>query len=247
MAMPMTAFGAPARATRRLDARRQHLGETDDRDQRNQQQPEAHPRERGRRRRRVLAVVGATSARQEIVAMAHRLDEDEHRPHGERCDRPRTRAADTVYVAPGELVVNAGSTSDSVASVISAASAELAPSIRNVCSRWRSAPTSRQTPTTPLQMIMTVANTVSRGRAAWRRAARHHHRDDERHLDHGDRDREDERPERLANPMRNDLGVVDRRDDGADQRDGAGARKRRAERIHERGGEQRDRNDRYEP
>jgi hypothetical protein len=62
-----------------------------------------------------------------------------------------------VYVGPGELVVNAGSTSDSVASAISTARLELAPSRRKDCSWWRRPPVSRHTPTTPLQMIITAA------------------------------------------------------------------------------------------
>ena len=38
--------------------------------------------------------------------------------------------------------------------------------MRKVCSRWRTPPTSRQMPTTPLQMIMMAAKMVSRGRVA---------------------------------------------------------------------------------
>jgi hypothetical protein len=39
-------------------------------------------------------------------------------------------------------------------------------------------------------------------------AAGDHQRHDQRHLDDRDRDGEDERPERLADPMRHDVGVV---------------------------------------
>jgi hypothetical protein len=62
--------------------------------------------------------------------------------------------------------VNVGITSTNVASVASAAVAGPAPSIRNDCSRWRSAPSSTLVPTTPFAMIMTVAYIVSRGSAA---------------------------------------------------------------------------------
>ncbi len=67
---------------------------------------------------------------------------------------------------PGELVVNDGSTSDSVASATSTARLDDALSMRYVCSWWRRPPTSRHKPTTPLQMIITAAKMVSRGSSA---------------------------------------------------------------------------------
>jgi hypothetical protein len=62
-----------------------------------------------------------------------------------------------------------------------------------------------------LQTIITAANTVSRAR-------REHDRDDQRHLDHGDRHRQHQRAERLADAMRDHLRVVHRRVDRRAQR-----------------------------
>ena len=45
----------------------------------------------------------------------------------------------------------------------------------------------------PLQMIITAAKTVSRASPAFSAGA-HHHRDDQRHLDDGDGDREHQVP-----------------------------------------------------
>ena len=63
---------------------------------------------------------------------------------------------------PGLLVVKVGTTSVSVASVDTVASAVALPSALKFASRVRSAPTSSEMPTTPLQVIITAANTVSR-------------------------------------------------------------------------------------
>ncbi len=65
-----------------------------------------------------------------------------------------------------ELVVNTGITSEMVHSTTSAASAGPVPATWKNCSRCRSPPTRMQTPTTPLQMIITVAYSVSRGSVA---------------------------------------------------------------------------------
>ena len=85
----------------------------------------------------------------------------------------------------------------------------------------------------PLHTIMTAANTVSRARPAFS-SAREHDRDDQRHLDDGHGDREDERAERLADAVRDHLGVVDGREDRGDQRRAGGggedARRARASR-----------------
>ena len=70
-------------------------------------------------------------------------------------------------------------------------------------------------------------------------AAGEHHRDDQRRLDRGDGQREDERAERLADPVRDDLGVMHGGDDGADQRDAAGGAEQRPERQFQRDAKQR--------
>ena len=56
------------------------------------------------------------------------------------------------------------------------------------------------------------------GRGARSAAAHQHH--DQTDLDHGDRDRQDQRSVRLTGAGGDHLGVVDRREDGADQDDG---------------------------
>ena len=58
--------------------------------------------------------------------------------------------------------MNVGSTSVRVASVATVASALAVPSALNVATRWRSVAASSDTPTTPLQVMITAANTVSR-------------------------------------------------------------------------------------
>ena len=60
----------------------------------------------------------------------------------------------------------AGRTSVSVVRVASTASGGMVPSGRNDSSRWRKLPVTRLSPTTPVQMIITAAYTVSRARAA---------------------------------------------------------------------------------
>ena len=62
------------------------------------------------------------------------------------------------------MVVNTGSTSDSVAMTISAASAEVAPSRRKLCTWCFRPPAITHRPTAPLQTIMIAAKIVSRGR-----------------------------------------------------------------------------------
>ena len=69
-------------------------------------------------------------------------------------------------VGPGELVVNAGKTRHSVASVITAANAPPLPAAWNSTTWWRTAPTSNDSPTMPLQVIITAAKTVSRASVA---------------------------------------------------------------------------------
>src|SRR5918996_6470633 len=67
---------------------------------------------------------------------------------------------------PGVLVVNRGKTRLRVASVDTVARAVAVPSALNDATRRRSAPTTRQRPTTPLQVIITAAKTVSRASVA---------------------------------------------------------------------------------
>mgnify|MGYP003694644191 CR=1 FL=1 len=64
----------------------------------------------------------------------------------------------------------------------------------------------------PLHTIMTAANTVSRASPAFSAGAGDHDRDDQRHLDDRHGDGQHERAERLADAVRDDLGVVDRRE-----------------------------------
>ncbi len=62
------------------------------------------------------------------------------------------------------VVVNSGRIRVSVVSAESTESAALLPSARKRTMRCLIPPASRQIPTTPLQMIITVAKTVSRAR-----------------------------------------------------------------------------------
>ena len=121
----------------------------------------------------------------------------------------------------------------------SAASDGPAPSIRNACSRWRSAPSSTQAPTTPLTMIMTAAYIVSRGERRLVFAAGEHHRDDQRRFDRRDGECQDQRAERLADAMRDDLGVMHGGDDDGDQRHAAGGHEQRTDGHLQRDAEQR--------
>ena len=68
-----------------------------------------------------------------------------------------------------------------------------------------------------------------------------HHRDDQRDLDHGHRDREHERAERLADPVRDDFGVVDRCEHGAAETRGDDGEERRRARRERDGRERRPR------
>ena len=71
----------------------------------------------------------------------------------------------------------------------------------------------------PLRVIITAAKTVSRASAEVSLSVGDHQRDDQRHLDHGDRHGEHQRAERLADPVRDHLGVVHRGQHRADQDD----------------------------
>jgi hypothetical protein len=65
-------------------------------------------------------------------------------------------------------------------------------------------------------MIITAAKIVRQRRRLV--AAGKHHRHDQRHLDHRDRDRQHQRAERLADLVRDDLGVMDGGDHGGHER-----------------------------
>src|SRR6188508_2859372 len=71
-----------------------------------------------------------------------------------------------VKVFPGDEVVNVGSTRLSVTKVVSTASAPPDPSTLNSRTRWRSGPSTSAIPTTPLQVIIIAAKTVSRASEA---------------------------------------------------------------------------------
>ncbi len=84
----------------------------------------------------------------------------------------------------------------------------------------------------PLHTIMTAANTVSRASPAFSAAAEHDG-DDQRHLDDRHRDGQHERAERLADPVGDDLGVIDGGEHGSDQ-DGAREGRNRPRRHRQR-------------
>ena len=109
----------------------------------------------------------------------------------------------------GVLVVNAGRTSVSVDITISAASPAPAPSTRKVCSRCARPPS--RTHSTDDARADDHHGGVDRVARQDRHvvAAGDHHREDERGLDHGHGQGQDERAEGLAHAMRDDLGVVD--------------------------------------
>src|SRR6266404_3999607 len=65
-------------------------------------------------------------------------------------------------VGPAVEVVSVGNTSVRVVRVVKTASAGVVPSTRKASTWCRKLPTNKHRPTTPLQIIITVANTVSR-------------------------------------------------------------------------------------
>ena len=69
----------------------------------------------------------------------------------------------------------------------------------------------------PFITIMTPAKTVSRASPAFSAGSCEHDRDDQCHLDHGHGDSQDERAERFASPVCDNLGVVDCRKHGGDE------------------------------
>src|SRR5262249_38875499 len=83
-----------------------------------------------------------------------------------RAATPAKMSCDVVKAGPGALVVNVGRARASVAIAARVASAAETPSTRNATTWWRSAPTNRQSTTTPLHTIMKAENTVSRARVS---------------------------------------------------------------------------------
>ena len=71
-------------------------------------------------------------------------------------------SCDPVNSGPGVVVVKFGSTRQVTARVITVASAAPVPSALKCVVPYLTAPTSRQMPTIPLQVIITAAKTVSR-------------------------------------------------------------------------------------
>ncbi len=118
-------------------------------------------------------------------------------------------------------MVKFGSTRQVTARVITVARAAPAPSALKCVVPYLTAPTSRQSPTMPLQVIITAAKTVSRASVEVSLPPAEHQREDQRHLDDGDRHGEHQRAERLADPEGDHLGVVHRGEHGAgeEQRD----------------------------
>ena len=198
------------------------LGEPDDRHQRHEQQAEADQRGAAARRLAVLVrVVLGPSLPPEGSSRGGGRSARTRRRRRARAETTAAKAScGAVNVGPGVLVVNAGRARHSVASVTTAASAPPLPAAWNATTWWRTAPTSSASPTMPLQVIITAAKTVSRASDGGLRAARGGDAEDQPDLDDRHRDREDQRPERLAHAVRDDLGVVHGHQHRADQRQG---------------------------
>ena len=145
--------------------------------------------------------------RQEEVAVPDGLGEDERAVQHERGDGGEGELG-RGELGAGRLVVKVGSTRLSVASVVTVASAAPVPSALKTATPWRSAPTSSERPTMPLQRDHDRGEHGVAGERRRLRAAGDHQRDDQRHLDDGHRDGEHQRPEGLTDPVRDDLGVV---------------------------------------
>jgi len=79
------------------------------------------------------------------------------------------------------------------------------------------------------------------------RAATQHHGYDQRHLDHRHGDGQHQRAERLSNPVRHQLGVIDGGEHGGDQHHGRAGREQGAHPCEQRPGQQRPRGERPKP
>ena len=232
----------PDRVDRVLDRVRLELGERDHGHERHDEQSHAD------QRRAVGGRVGVllrTGLGQEVVAVPDGLDEHEQPVERERGDGGEGQLGGR-ELGPGRLVVKVGTTSVSVASVATVASAVALPSALKVASRGSQRAHEQRDAD---DAVAGDHHGREHGVARERRglvAAGDHERDDQRHLDHGDRDREHERPERLADPVRHHLGVVDggqhgpgQQQPGDDQHDRAGMAAERDDRDQRRGGRHR--------
>ncbi len=136
-------------------------------------------------------------------------------------------------IGPGALVAKLGRTSVRVVSAASTASAALAPwSWKPLFVMARAAPEQAQPDDAVAHDHDGGENRVARQPGLLRRS-RDHDGDDQRHLDHGHGDGQDQRAEGLADAVGDDLGVVDGREHGGDQsrsrrrgNEAAGARQR---------------------
>jgi hypothetical protein len=193
-----------------------------------------------------VRVVAGRVLREEIIAVAHRLDEDERAVERERGEsrkrelrrRPhRARHRDRVVGQHERQHRKRGQHGERRARAF-----EL--------KRLHAVPQAAQQQT---QADDAVAHDHDRGEHRVSRerrlrvASREHHGYDQRDLDHRDGDRERERTERLTDPMRDDFGVVDGGEDDAGQARGDDHEERRGTRGKRHGGERRPRNDRREP
>ena len=148
--------------------------------------------------------------RQEIIAVADDLREDERAVEDQRND------GDEDELARREHRARVGDRCSSAGSASARRSRQASRAMRSRRGGRSSAPgaarrrASRHSPTMPVRMIITAAKTVSRASAVVSGTARQHQRHDQRDFDHGDRDRQHQRAERLAHAVRDDLGVVHR-------------------------------------
>ena len=106
-----------------------------------------------------------------------------------------------------------------MASVMTVANAVAVPSALNVATCRLRVDTTRQSPTTPLHVIIAAAKTVSRARLSVSDAPEAMSVTIEPGLDDRHGDGEDQGPERLAHAVRDDLRVVHGREDRACEHD----------------------------
>ena len=232
MTTPTNDGGKPTAATPASIAGDSTLARPDDGDEREQQQAEAGQRRPpGRRaasacslrpvRRPRPSVLGD---RQEEVAVPDGLGDDEQRRRAPARPPPRRRAGAGVNSGPlgagGERRQHQAQRGER-ATVASAApvpsGVEQRDAVPHGADQQREAD----------DAVEGDHHRGEHGVAGQRRglrAAGDHQGDDQRHLDHGDGDREDQRAERLADPVGDDLRVVHRGEHGSrqherDQRD----------------------------
>jgi hypothetical protein len=208
---------------RALDGRRLDLGQPDHHDQRHEQQTEAGQRGLvGRRRRVVLAVVTVLVVlrdRQEEVPVPDGLREHERRVQRERrqCrEGELCRGELGSRLAGGERGQHeaergeGGHGRERGTTALGVEQRDVEPP----------RPDQERDADDPGGGQHERGENGVPGQRCRALAAGHHERDDQGHLDHGDRHREHERPERLPHPVRDDLGVVHRREHGRGEHDG---------------------------